>query len=70
MHIMPSYRHKAIQCTAKSKIFLPPLHLFQDPMRGLATGRTSEGKETVSLNVIYGTTYSHQGITLWNMKFI
>jgi hypothetical protein len=61
---MPSYRHKAIHFTVNSKKFLPPLLLLQHPRWGLATGRISEGKETVSLNVIHGMTYSHQGITL------
>ena len=70
MHSMPSHRHKATQCTAKSKKFLPPLLLLQYPRRGLATDRTSDGRETVSLNVIYGMIFSHQGITLWNKKFI
>ena len=64
MHIMPSHRHNAIQCTVNSKKFLPPLLLLQYPTRGLATDRTSDGKETASLNVIHGMTFSHQGITL------
>jgi len=64
MHIMPYHRHKAIQCIVESKKFLPPLLLLQYPRRGLATDRTSDGRETVSLNVIYGMTFSHQGITL------
>jgi hypothetical protein len=64
MHIMPSHRHKAIQCTVNSKKLLPPLLLLEYPRRGLATDRTSDGRETVSLNVIYDMTFSRQGITL------
>jgi hypothetical protein len=55
-----------MQFTVKNSNVLPPPLLLQHPRKGSATGRTSEGRETVSLTVINGVIHPQPATVLYN----